>query len=269
MADVQLMQGDCLNALRLFRDNGIDLVVTSPPYNCGKNYGTVSDKRSDYWQFTSEWLSACFRVLGKGGRLAVNLPWWMGKKPRLEVPFTFQRLALEAGFLFLDKIIWAKGTADNLHVSGGYGGGGCGWGTWLSPSGPSVRCASEPILVFAKESRGRKRINGEGHGACEPGDMSKDEFLSWTTDIWMVRGKHDPEHPAVFPVDIPERLIRLYTFPSETVLDPFVGSGTTMLACLQTGRRGIGIEADPAYFAIAEHRIAEASAGLLPLPASE
>ena len=258
MNNIQLYHGDCLDVLKTLESGSVDAVVTSPPYNCGKNYGTASDNRADYWTFTGAWVSESYRILAPGGRLCVNLPWWMGKKPRLEVPFMFHRIATERSFLFLDKIIWAKGDEGNLHVSGGYGGGGSGWGTWCSPSGPAVRCASEPILIFAKKSRGRKRISGLGNGNCLKGDMSKEEFLAWTIDVWMVRGQHDPEHPAVFPAEIPQRLIRLYTYPGETILDPFMGSGATGAVCVRTGRNFIGIEIDKGYFAIAQKRITEA-----------
>ena len=255
--DINFFCGDCLNLLPTIKENSVDLVVTSPPYNCGKNYGGKTDLLNvkDYWLFTHKWLGCCFRVLSHGGRLAVNLPWWMGKKPRLEVPFSFHRIATECGFLFLDKIVWAKGSTNNLHVSGGWGGGGSGWGTWLSPSGPSIRCASEPILVFAKGSRGRTRISGEGRGRCVRGDINKEEFLSWTVDVWHVPGGRHPVHPAVFPEEIPNRLIRLYTFPDETVLDPFSGVGTTGVVCKKVGRKFLGIELNQEYVNISLERL--------------
>jgi DNA modification methylase len=251
---------DCREVLSSLAKDSIALAVTSPPYNCGKDYGVSRDSMpwDEYWQFTREWLKLLLPALIDGGRLGVNLPWWMGKKPRRDVPYAFKAAALDIGYLFLDKIIWVKGDERNVHVSGGFGGGGSGWGTYLSPSGPAIRCASEPILIFSKGSRGRKAISGEGRGACLRGDMTKEEFHAWTVDTWFVRGSADKDHPATFPVKIPRRLLKLYTFPGETVLDPFMGIGTTGLACAAAGRNFIGVEREPRFFAVAEQHIEEA-----------
>jgi site-specific DNA-methyltransferase (adenine-specific) len=179
----------------------------------------------------------------------------MMKKPRRDVPFEFKAVAIATGYQFLDKIIWVKGDETNVHTSGGWGGGGCGWGTYCSPSGPSIRCASEPILIFSKGSRGRKVVSGEGHGQCVRGDIKKEEWLEWTKDVWFVRGKSSRQHPAIFPEAIPLRLVKLYTYPGETVLDPFVGIGTTCQAALSLDRDAIGIEIEPTYVEIAKQRI--------------
>jgi len=154
----QIVHGDRLAVLSSLPAECVDLTVTSPPYNCGKDYGTTSDALpwDEYWGQTEAWLSEVFRVTRQGCRLAVNLPWWMNKKPRRDVPFQFKTVAQAVGWTMLDKIIWIKGDSHNVHTSGGWGGGGCGWGTYLSPSGPSIRCASEPILIFSKGGRGRR-----------------------------------------------------------------------------------------------------------------
>lgn len=232
----------------------LDLIVTSPPYNCGKDYATISDSLSHnkYWEFTENWLMAAFRSLGDGGRLAVNLAWWMGKKPRIDVPYEFKRIALDVGFLFLDKILWIKGSPSGVHVTGN------GWGTYLSPSGPAIRCASEPILIFAKGRRGRGVISGAGRGACIRGDITKKEFHNWTIDTWFISGVSNKLHPAVFPYEIPKRLIKLYTYPGELVYDPFLGSGTTIKAARDLGRNWIGSEISSEYVDLASDRIAQA-----------
>ena len=252
----RIICGDRLDVLRSLSESCVDLTVTSPPYNCGKDYGDTSDMLpwEAYWEQTRGWLNEVLRVTTPGGRLAVNLPWWMGKKPRQDVPFHFQCIARELGWLMLDKIIWVKGDEANLHTSGGWGGGGSGWGTYLSPSGPSIRCASEPILVFAKGSRGRRAISGEGRGACVRGDMTKDEWMAWTMDVWFIRGAADKLHPAVFPEEIPRRVIKLYTFPGDTVLDPHNGVGTTTTTARKFGRRGIGIDCNAGYCEEAKRR---------------
>jgi len=252
----RIVCGDRTEILRSLPPESVDLTVTSPPYNCGKDYGATSDSVpwETYWQQTREWLAEVLRVTKPGGRLAVNLPWWMGKKPRRDVPYEFQTAARELGWLMLDKIIWVKGDENNIHTSGGWGGGGCGWGTYLSPSGPSIRCASEPILILAKGSRGRGVISGEGRGLCVRGDMTKEEWMEWTMDVWFVRGASDRYHPAVYPPEIPKRLIKLYTYPGDVVLDPHNGSGTTTEAAQLLGRQFIGVDLNPEYCRIAEAR---------------
>jgi site-specific DNA-methyltransferase (adenine-specific) len=240
--------------------NHIDLTITSPPYNCGKNYGTVSDNLpwDEYWENTRRWVRNLYRITKAAGRLAVVLPWWMGKKPRRDSAFEFQKIAQDEGWLKLDKIIWVKGNESNVHTSGGWGGGGSGWGTYMSPSGPSVRCASEPILIFCKEKRGRGVISGEGRGACVRGDMSKDEWMKWTLDTWFIQGGRHKFHPAVFPSEVPHRLVKLYTYPGDVILDPFMGTGTTGKECVNAGRKFIGIEIEQEYFDIAVQRIEKA-----------
>ena len=252
-----ILLGDRTALMEAMPENSIDMIVTSPPYNCGKQYGTNGDSVlwEQYWLETRKWLSESFRIMKPGARLAVNLPWWMGKKPRRDVPFEFKRLALDIGYLMLDKITWIKGDANNLHTSGGWGGNGCGWGTYLSPSGPSIRCASEPILIFSKGNRGRGVISGEGRGACVRGDMTKKEWMSWTLDVWFVRGASDKDHPAVFPSEIPRRLIKLYTYPGETVLDMHCGRGTTCVVAQQEHRHFIGIDREYEYVNLARSRI--------------
>jgi DNA modification methylase len=254
---IDLHAGDCVEVMQGFATGFVHLIVTSPPYNCGKDYEVVGDALpwDAYWEWTARWLAEAYRVLVPGGRLVVNLTWWMMKKPRRDVPYQFKQVALGLGFCFLDKVIWIKGDGSNTHTSGGWGGRGSGWGTYLSPSGPSIRCASEPILVFAKSSRGRRIISGEGRGKCVRGDMTKDEWMAWTKDAWFIRGTSDPDHPAVFPAEVPHRFIKLYTYPGEIVLDPFCGIGTTILAAKNLGRQGIGIDANPRYIEIAKRRL--------------
>ena len=253
----QIVHGDRLAVLSSLPAECVDLTVTSPPYNCGKDYGTTSDALpwDEYWGQTEAWLAAVFRVTRPGCRLAVNLPWWMNKKPRRDVPFQFKTVAQAVGWTMLDKIIWIKGDSNNVHTSGGWGGGGCGWGTYLSPSGPSIRCASEPILIFSKGGRGRRVLSGEGRGLCVRGDMTKAEWMAWTLDVWFVRGASCKEHPAVFPVEIPRRLIKLYTYPGDVVLDPHNGAGATTEAASETGRQYIGIDANEEFCRVARRRV--------------
>lgn len=236
-----------------FPEETFDLIFTSPPYNCGKKYDGYEDKLSQrqYWAFTRKWVEQSMRTLKTGGRLVVNLPWWMGKKPRTDVEYEFKKVALNEGFLFIDKIIWIKGGEENQPTSGS------GWGTYLSPSGPAIRCVTEPILVFAKGSRGRGVTSDEGRGLCVRGDVTKDEWMKWTKDAWFVPGKSNKDHPAVFPLEVATRIIKLYTFPGDTVLDPFVGSGTVLLASQELGRVGVGIDVSEKYVQYTRDRVGQ------------
>lgn len=244
--------GDCLDVMRDMPADSIDLIITSPPYNCGKEYGIYDDSRTwpEYWGLMLSVFQESCRLLIDGGRMAVNIPWWIGKKPRRFAMVEFYQNALTSGLIFIDKIIWIKGNENGVR-----GDLGTGWGTWLSPSGPSIRCASEPILVFAKKHRGRRVVTGEGRGKCLVGDMSKNEFLENTTDVWFIQGQGDKDHPAVFPVELPERLIKLYSWPDELVFDPFMGLGTTAEAALKTNRHWHGCDIDPEYVKLANQRI--------------
>ena len=190
----------------------------------------------------------------QGGRLAANLPWWMGKKPRRDVPYEFQTIARALGWLMLDKIIWVKGDENNIHTSGGWGGGGCGWGTYLSPSGPSIRCASEPILILAKGAAVAVASSPAKGGPVRAGDMTKEEWMEWTMDVWFVRGASDRQHPAVSAGN-PEAAHQTLHLPGDVVLDPHNGSGTTTTTAQLLGRQFVGIDANPEYCRTAEARV--------------
>jgi site-specific DNA-methyltransferase (adenine-specific) len=249
----QVFCGDNIDLMSSFENEVIDFIITSPPYNCNKDYGLYLDNKTwdEYWIITKTWIQHSLRLLKSGGRLAVVIPWWMGKKPRRDFPFELKKIALDCGFLFLDKILWIKGTEDNLYVNG------TGWGTYMSPSGPSIRCASEIILVFSKDSRGRKVISGKGKGDCVKGDITKEEFFAWTIDTWFIRGESDKNHPAVFPIEIPTRLIKLYTFKHDIILDPFCGRGTSLLAAKKLERNYFGIDINPKYCQLARKKLEE------------
>jgi len=228
------------------------LVVTSPPYNCGKTYDEYDDglRDADYWQMLAAFAIASHASIGRGCRVICNVPWWIGKKPRRSYPDQLMALMRSLGFLFTDKITWVKGAVGApLHTSNQ------AWGTFCSPSGPAIRCVSEPILMFSKESRGRGVTNGEGKGACVRNEITTERFAKLTQDVWLIPAAGSKGHPATFPVELPKRLIELYTFEQDVVCDPFMGSGTTLLAAEQVGRSAIGIEVSERYCELATQRL--------------
>jgi DNA modification methylase len=151
-------------------------------------------------------------------------------------------MMLEIGFLMRGEIIWHKGTRAGISMA---------WGSWQSAANPVLRDVHEYILVFSKGSFNRKKQPGQEN------TISKEQFLEWTKSVWTISTESAKKigHPAPFPVELPHRLIQLYTFKGDIILDPFMGSGTTALAALQAERKYIGYEIDPAYVKLAEERI--------------
>ncbi len=244
----ELILGDCLEKMKEIEDNSIDLIVTSPPYNAKKNYATYKDDVPlDEWlSLIEKTLKESYRVLSDKSRACFNLTWVMGKKPQIVVPHLIAKIGEELGFYMRPWIMWDKGICNSTA-----------WGSWLSPSGACIRSRCEPILVFQKGIGGKKRISGEGHGKCVKGDCTKEEFLQYTENVWNFKGVRQDVHPAMFPEELPKRLIKLYTWKGDMVLDPFMGVGTTGVVCAKLGRSFVGIELDEKYLKIAEARIKE------------
>jgi len=221
-------------------NNSVHLMVTSPPYNIGKEYdGDFT--LSEYREFLKKVWKEVYRVLVPGGRACTNVA-NLGRKPYIPLhTFIIQDL-LEIGFVMRGEIIWVK--------KGG-GAPSTAWGTWCSPKSPVLRDEHEYILVFSKESLSRPEVEGR------KSTLSRDEFLEYTRSVWYIAPESAKrvKHPAPFPEELPYRLIKLYTYSGEIVLDPFMGSGTTAVAALKTGRFFVGYEINPEYVEIARKRI--------------
>jgi modification methylase len=239
MMDKPLLFNSSSENMDQIPSESVHLVVTSPPYNCGID-DTDSLPEEDYAEMILDVAKECYRVLVSGGRLAINVA-NIGRKPyQSRVCLVRYLVQHSAPWLSRGEIIWVKGKAPN---------GSCSWGSWMSPANPTLRDRHEYILVWSK---GDFQLQGPG----EP-TISKEEFLKATSSVWDDIG---PElrrngHPSPFPIGIPRRLIELYSFSGQTVLDPFMGSGTTGIACMGTGRSFIGYELNDVYFSIAEQRI--------------
>jgi len=222
-------------------DNSVHLMVTSPPYNVGKEY----DKNltlNEYRSFLRRVWGEVKRVLVPGGRVCINIA-NLGRKPYIPLHTFIIEDMLDLKFLMRGEIIWNKATSSSPSTA---------WGSWLSAKNPTLRDSHEYILVFSKgrfarESLGRKST------------ISKEEFLEFTKSVWTFPAESATKvgHPAPFPVELPYRLIQLYTFAEEIVLDPFIGSGQTAIAALKAGRHYIGYEINQEYVKLAERRIRE------------
>jgi site-specific DNA-methyltransferase (adenine-specific) len=237
--------------------NSVALVVTSPPYFAGKEYeqalgeGHVPATYLDYLHMLESVFEECVRALEPGGRIAVNVA-NLGRKPyRSLAADVITILQDRLRLLLRGEVIWqkARGAAGN-----------CAWGSFQSPANPVLRDLSERVIIaskgrFDRVPDGRTRANDRRPHLAS---ISKDEFMEATTDIWEIASESARRvgHPAPFPVELPERLIQLYTYVDDLVLDPFMGSGATAVAAIRTGRHFVGYDTDESYVERARQRAA-------------
>jgi DNA modification methylase len=239
-------------------DNSIALVVTSPPYFAGKEYeealdeGQIPGSYLEYLAMLGDVFAECRRILEPGGRIAVNVA-NLGRKPYRSLAGDVTALLQdELGLLLRGEIVWvkAKGAA-----------GSCAFGSYRKASNPVLRDLTERVVVASK-GRFNRAIEPKRRAAMglpHVSTMTKEQFFEATLDVWEIRPERARRvgHPAPFPVELPERLIRLYTYIDDVVLDPFLGSGSTAVAAARTGRHYVGYDTDPDYIALAERRLAD------------
>jgi site-specific DNA-methyltransferase (adenine-specific) len=221
-------------------DNCVHLMVTSPPYNVTKTYDDNLSLQ-EYLDLLRRVFAATYRVLAHGGRACVNVA-NLGRKPYIPLSDHISHMMVEIGFLMRGEIIWAKGAGAGVSMA---------WGSWQSAANPVLRDTHEYILVFCKGTFSRPKRDKQS-------TITREQFMEWTKSVWTMNPESARRvgHPAPFPVELPARLIELYTFAGDVVLDPFMGSGTTALAALQAGRRYTGYDTSPEYVELAQQRIA-------------
>ena len=221
-------------------DNSVHLMVTSPPYNVGKDYD-ADHTLEEYLAFLQRVWQEVHRVLVPGGRACINIA-NLGRKPYIPLHSMVIQGMVAIGFLMRGEIIWNKAAS---------AAGSTAWGSWKSPANPTLRDIHEYILIFSKG--GFKRKNPAKRQAT----ISREEFLDYTKSIWTFPAVSAKKvgHPAPFPVELPQRLIQLYTYEDEVVLDPFMGSGQAAIAALQRERQYVGYEIESRYCRLAARRI--------------
>ena len=240
-------------AMEELPDHCVHLMITSPPYNVKKEYD--QDLTLDeYRDLLRRVLQETYRVLVTGGRACVNVA-NLGRKPYLPLHAFIIEDILNIGFMMRGEIIWNKAASASASTA---------WGSWLSAKNPVLRDIHEYILVFSKGSFSR---DGKSHEST----IEKDDFLELTKSVWTFPAVSARRigHPAPFPEELPRRLIELYSFKGDVVLDPFCGSGTTCLAALKTGRKYVGYEIESEYVGLAERRVKEAAEAYLQSDHSE
>lgn len=226
-------------------ENSIDLIVTSPPYNLDIQYKSFDDNMSydDYLEFSKCWLEKAYAVAKPDGRLCLNVPLDKNKGGHQSVGADLTVLAKSVGWHYHTTIIWNEGNISK----------GSAWGSWLSASAPYVIAPVELIVVLYKGEKWKKT------SGSKISDVTRDEFLEYTKGVWVFSGESKKKigHPTPFPVELPKRCIKLFSFVGDVVLDPFMGSGTTLVASALHDRQGIGYDIERDYCDIAIKRLKE------------
>jgi site-specific DNA-methyltransferase (adenine-specific) len=222
-------------------DNSIHLMITSPPYNVTKEYDSNLNLEEYLFLLKKVW-NETYRVLVPGGRACINIA-NLGRKPYIPLHSFIIKGMLEIGFLMRGEIIWNKASSASPSTA---------WGSWLSAANPVLRDIHEYILIFSKDSFSHLSKGKES-------TILKEEFLEWTKSVWTFPAVSAKSigHPAPFPEELPNRLIKLYSFKDDIILDPFLGSGTTSLSAAKNGRKYVGYDSNQKYIELANKRVAE------------
>lgn len=238
-----LIYKDDILKINSIPNNSVDLIITSPPYNVDIHYNSHDDNLTydDYLEFTFKWIKKCFDLAKSEGRFLLNIPLDKNKGGQKSVGADFTKIAKDVGWRYHSTIIWNEGNISRRTA----------WGSFMSASAPYVIAPVELILVLYKD-------NWKKTGGSRKNDIMKKEFMDWTNGVWTFNGqskKGAGGHPAPFPIELPRRCIKLFSFVGDTVLDPFLGSGSTLIASYLHNRRGIGVEIDEKYCNIAIDRL--------------
>ncbi len=240
-------------------DGSVALVVTSPPYFAGKQYEEELEKEGipasylEYLDMLTAVFAECVRKLEPGGRIAVNIA-NLGRKPYRSLSADVIRiLEHDLGLLLRGELIWQKGEGAN---------GSCAWGSFRSAANPVLRDITERVIVASKGRFDRARTVKQraAEGLPHRNTIMTEDFLALSLDVWSMppESARRVGHPAPFPVELPDQLIHLYTFEDDLVLDPFMGSGSALVAAALSKRRYVGYDLDQAYVDTSRRRVTEA-----------
>ena len=233
---------DCLNTLSRIPDNYVDLTVTSPPYNIGVKYDVYRDNRppGEYFAWMEYLLGELYRITKADGRVCINHYLSMSMNDRRCSPVAkIITLAEKIGFKYHGMIVWTDRTVNKRTA----------WGSWLSSASPYINTPFEGVIILYKE-RWKKDQAGITN-------IPKKEFIDGCSGVWNLKTENRKLHPAAFPLSLPSRCIQLFSYEGDLVFDPFMGIGTTAIACRNLNRNFIGSEVSRNYCLIAEKRLNE------------
>ena len=263
----KIINGDCSEVLKTFPESFIDLVVTSPPYNVGIQYDTHIDntEMDDYWTWTEKWLVQIYRTLKDDGRVAINIPLEVNVQDRGGRIFfvsEFYQIMKKVGFKFFGVIDLEEDSPHRSKTTA--------WGSWMSPSSPYIYNPKE-CVILAYKNKHIKKVKGEPQWKGEPTQVEQEdgtyktkvvykeedkrEFIELVYGQWKYLNDSRPLTKATFSMDIPTKAIKILSYKNDIVLDPFAGSGTSLVAAQILDRRWIGIELSPNYCQVAETRV--------------
>lgn len=235
-----IYEENCLNTFTRMPENYLDLTVTSPPYNLGIQYDLYVDSRpyADYFAWTEYWLRELYRVTKPDGRVCINhcLSSTMDGR-RCSPVARIIALAEKVGFKYHGLAVWTDRSTRKFTM----------WGSWLSARAPYVQMPFEGIIILYKE-HWRKEQTGITN-------ILKKEFIAGCTGIWNLPTQKRRGHPAAFPIELASRCIQLFSYEGDIVYDPFMGSGTTAVACQNLNRNFIGSEISKSYCLLAQERL--------------
>lgn len=225
-------------------NNSLHLMITSPPYNVSKEYDNDLSLE-EYLNLLKNCFTETYRVLVDGGRACINIA-NIGRKPYIPLSDYVSKIMIEIGFNMRGEIIWNKSAGAGISTA---------WGSFQSASNPILRDVHEYILIFSKGNYKRERDKEEKE--LRKDNITKEDFIEWTKSVWTMNTESAKRigHPAPFPEELPNRLIKLFSFTNDIVIDPFMGSGTTAIAAIKNNRNFVGYEINKEYINLANNRI--------------
>lgn len=239
--NIKIIHGDVIETT-LIDNESVDLIITSPPYGVGIEYDEHDDAigYAEYLNFSEHWIYKCFNLLKSTGRICINVPFETAKFGKQTVYADLINIAKEIGFKHYTTAIWTKGNVQRVS-----------WGSMYSPKAPLLIPPAEAIIVMYKGWWGKEDCEGKVT------DITKKEFIKWCDTVWAICPESAKKigHPAPFPVELPRRCIKLLSFVGDIVLDPFMGSGSTLVAAYQNNRKALGVEISEKYCQLAKDRL--------------